>query len=213
MENRNAESPAGGGLPTGKASQRNGFAEQVLLAIVWLGANNAAVPGQTLAALGVGPEFEQWLDEHYGFEHEAFALLQRAARQMSRATVGRLLVGRLTGLTLTAQTAQEMAALTRAFRTLPEWAWEEEGEGQNQKSEDEGQSPMSNGESKGVEEAGGRPPATDSGAVRTPNGAPDRQLRMSASANGCVLSEEPRMNRAARRRLERLEAERPRARG
>jgi hypothetical protein len=135
-----AASPAAGGTDRAKgdaAPDPQRRAAEVAQAVLWLAANNAGLPAAALVGLGLDTAAMAQFEQQHSRDLTELRLLQATARHMSRAMVGRLLVGRLTGQALTAQTPQDMAAVTRAFRSLPDWAWEEEGESPTAKGESE----------------------------------------------------------------------------
>jgi hypothetical protein len=203
-------SPAAGGTDRAKGEAKPATrAAEVAQAVLWLAANNAGLPAAALAGLGLDTAVMAQFEQQHAKDLTELRLLQATARYMSRAMVGRLLVGRLTGQALTAQTPQDMAAVTRAFRSLPDWAWEEEGEDAAQTPRDEGQGSRAKGEDEEKAE-GKRQEARVDGQAKGSSGGRCGAAATSqggAKSRSCssALPEEPPMNRAARRRMEKAE--------
>jgi hypothetical protein len=96
-------------------------AEQMLL---WVLADNVGRPAEELAPLGLSEEALALLRQEHAEEIAGYMLLQRAGDMLTRERLGKLLVSRLGGMALAARTPAEYAAVTRAARTLPDWAWQ-----------------------------------------------------------------------------------------
>jgi hypothetical protein len=91
--------------------------------VLWLIAAAAELPDTALATLGLDSATLSAIREQRQLELSHYFTLQRAARLLTREATAELLRSRLAGLSLAACTPAEVAAVVRAYRSLPEWVW------------------------------------------------------------------------------------------
>jgi hypothetical protein len=159
--------------------------------VLWLIADAAGQPDSALAGLGIDAAALSRLRKDCAAEIANYGMLQRAARLFTREATGELLRARLGGMALAARTPAELAALTRACRSLPDWAWSEA---------------CVDGDGAGVQPAEARFARSSDGAVFASweGGAPSAALLDSVFG--------PPLNRAQRRRLQAMEKKGSRSR-
>jgi hypothetical protein len=150
-----------------------------IVLLLWLTMCEVADTAGQAAALGITAAQVGTLKERFAEELEELRRLNLVGGRTTRPLMARLARGRVAELSLTARTPTELAALARAIRTLPDWVWDDatvQGDGSSAKAPVRGYTTSA---------AGTATPLAGSGAS--------------------ALLEEQRLNRAARRRQEKLE--------